>query len=63
MTGPEIFTKIQVKKALIEDLIDPTAFVLNPEIAALEEEINELQNQCNHNYVEGVCEYCGKEEE
>jgi hypothetical protein len=61
MRGHEIFNLITEKKSKIEDLFDPTSFVLNPEVVKLEKEIEELQTECEHNYVEGVCEYCGKE--
>lgn len=62
MNGFEIFTAISAKKKEIEDIFDPTTFVLNPRVQELEKEINELQNDCPHNYVDGVCEFCGKEE-
>ena len=62
MDGLEIFTKIEGHKKKIEDLIDPTTFVLNPEIEQLQKEIMKLQQKCPHHYIEGVCRYCGKEE-
>lgn len=62
MNGAEIFSLVSKKKQQIEDLLDPTMFVLNKEIAILQEEINELQNQCPHEYKTGVCIYCGMEE-
>ena len=62
MNGAEIFSLVSKKKQQIEDLLDPTMFVLNKEIANLQEEINELQNQCPHEYETGVCVYCCMEE-
>ena len=62
MDGLEIFTKIEGHKKRIEDLIDPTTFVLNPEIEQLQKEIMKLQQKCPHCYIECVCKYCGKEE-
>ena len=62
MDGLEVFTKIEDCKKKIEDLIDPTTFVLNPEIERLQKEVMELQQKCPHCYIEGVCKYCGKEE-
>lgn len=62
MDGLEIFTKIESHKKKIEDLIDPTTFVLNPEIEQLQKEIMKLQQICPHHYIEGMCRYCGKEE-
>ena len=62
MTGLEIFSLVQNKKKRIEDLSDPTTFVLNKEIEELNKEIDELQEKCEHKFTDGVCEYCGKEE-
>lgn len=62
MTGPELFALVSEKKQRIEDLLDPTTFVLNPEIEQLEAEIGELQRQCEHHYDNGVCVYCGQAE-
>jgi hypothetical protein len=61
MKGHDVFNLITEKKQKIEELFDPTSFVLNPEVVKLEKEIEELQTKCEHNYVDGVCEYCGKE--
>ena len=63
MTGIEIFNLIQDKKQQIQNLFDPTVFVLKPEIVQLEQDITELQNQCEHEYVNKVCKYCGKEKQ
>ena len=41
----------------IEQLMDPTTFVLNPRI----QEIEELQSKCQHNFVDGMCEFCNLE--
>jgi hypothetical protein len=62
MNGNEIYTRITVKKAALEDLIDPTTFVLNPEAQKLMNEITELQEVCPHEFVNGECKYCGKED-
>lgn len=62
MNGIEIFTLVTAKTKQLEDLIDPTSFVLNPEAQKLQEEIYELQTKCPHEYIEGICKYCGKEE-
>ena len=61
MKGHDVFNLITEKKQKIEELFDPTSFVLNPEVVKLEKEIEKLQTKCEHNYVDGVCEYCGKE--
>lgn len=62
MTGSEIFSLVTAKRALLEDLIDPTSFVLNPEIENVRKEIEELQKNCPHEFINGECKYCGKEE-
>lgn len=62
MTGLEIFSLVTVKRALLEDLVDPTSFVLNPEIENVRKEIEELQKNCPHEFINGECKYCGKEE-
>ena len=41
-----------------EQLLDPTTFVLNKRIGDIDKEIQELQNQCKHNFINGVCEFC-----
>lgn len=63
MDGQEIFAFVKNKEKQIEDLIDPTTFVLNPEIAKLQKEIDEVRANCKHSFVSGVCEYCGSDEE
>ena len=56
----EIKEKIDILTAEAESLLDPTTFVLNPRIAEINLEIVKLQEQCAHNYVNGVCEFCGR---
>jgi hypothetical protein len=62
LDGLTVFAKVEENKRKIEDLIDPTIFVLNPEVEKLQNEIAELQNKCPHCYEKGICKYCGKEE-
>lgn len=62
MNGLEIFSLVSKKKQRIEELFDPTTFVLNKEVEALQKDIAELQKNCPHEFNEGVCKYCGKEE-
>jgi prefoldin subunit 5 len=42
----------------IEQLMDPTTFVLNPRIQEIDKEIRALQAECKHNFVNGICEFC-----
>ena len=62
MNGLEIFSLVSKKKQRIEELFDPTTFVLNKEVEALQQDIAELQKDCPHEFNEGTCKYCGKEE-
>ena len=63
MTGLEIYEKVEQKIKRMEELFDPTAFVLNKESKRLEKEIKELQAQCSHEYVNSVCKFCRKEQQ
>lgn len=63
MEGIEIFALVTRKQKQLEDLIDPTSFVLNPEVEKLQNEIAELRSMCEHDYENGVCKYCMKEKE
>ena len=54
----EIKKKIDELSLEVEQLMDPTTFVLNPRISEIDKEIKALQAQCQHNFVDGVCEFC-----
>lgn len=41
---------------------DPITFTLRPEIESIWQEIEKLQSQCKHQYVNGVCKFCNREE-
>ena len=62
MDGLTIFAKIEDKKKRLEEIFDPTTFVLNKEAEQLQQEITKLQEICPHVFLKGVCKYCGKEE-
>ena len=57
----EIRIKITQLSEEAERLMDPTTFVLNPRIVAINQEIEELQSKCQHHFVEGMCEFCDLE--
>lgn len=63
MTNLEIKRKIDFNNKLIEDFLSLNKFVLNSQVAELLAENSELQKQCTHNFIDGVCEYCYKMEE
>ena len=54
----EIKKKIDELLLESEQLMDPTTFVLNKRIGEIDKEIQELQKQCKHNFINGVCEFC-----
>lgn len=63
MTQMEIRRKIDENNKLIKDAFSPNQFTLNNVIANLLAENKELQNQCQHHFVDGYCEFCDLEEE
>ena len=64
MTNNEIFTRVtHACEELDEILSGMDVFTFNPRVAELEKEIDELQSKCVHSFHDGVCKYCGKEEE
>lgn len=62
MTRDEIQNKIIFNNAKIKELLDPSVFILQPEVQILMEENEELQSVCEHEFVNGVCTICGKVE-
>ena len=62
MTQLEIKEKIDQNNKVIEALFSPNVFTLNNTVAALLAENEQLQLQCKHNFVDGYCEFCYKEE-
>ena len=54
----EIKKRIDELSLEAEKLMDPTTFVLNPRIGEINKEIEALQQQCKHNFVNGICEFC-----
>jgi hypothetical protein len=62
MTNLEIKEKIDANNKIIKTLLDPSTFTLNNVVKELLIENDALQAQCTHNFVDGYCEYCQKEE-
>lgn len=62
MNGKEIRQKILFNKERINQIFNPGIFILQEEAAELMAEIDELQKQCNHEFEDGKCIYCGVEE-
>lgn len=59
MTPEEIRYKIDENNAKIRSIMDYHTFVLNKQVQELLKENEEIQAQCPHKFVDGVCEYCG----
>lgn len=53
--------KIEENNKKIEQLLKPNSFILNTQIAEVLSENKALQDKCYHVFVDGHCEYCGKE--
>ena len=62
MTKEEIKSKVLFNNAKIKELLDPSVFILQPEVQKLMEENEELQSICKHEFKNGVCIICGKVE-
>lgn len=63
MTDIERKERIDFLNKQIEQFLTPSKFTLNNTVLDLQKEIIELQNNCNHKYKEGFCEYCYRAEE
>lgn len=64
MYSPEyIKEKINENNKFIESLLTPNQFTLNNTIAKLLKENSDLQKHCKHQFVNGYCIYCCKEEQ
>ncbi len=62
MTNKEINQKIKLNYSRLEDIMTPWIFTLNNEAKKILEENQKLQEQCEHEFVDGQCIYCYKEE-
>lgn len=62
MTPEEIRDKINFNNKEIEKLLDPSIFILQPKVEMLMKDNENLRSICTHEFKDGVCIYCGKEE-
>lgn len=62
MTRDEIRNKVLFNEAKIKELLDPSIFILQPEVQVLMEDNEYLRSICKHEFVNGVCTICGKTE-
>lgn len=63
MNGPEIRNRIDYNNKVIGELMTPNFFTLNNAIADLLTENRKLQEECEHEFLNGICIYCDKDEE
>lgn len=59
----DIKERIDKNNNLIEKFMAPNKFVLNNIVAELLYENKKLQDQCKHEFDDGICIYCYKMEE
>ena len=62
MTGEEIRTKINFNNEKFQSLLDPSVFILQPEVQKYIEDNEYLKSICPHKYENGVCIYCGQKQ-
>lgn len=62
MTGEEIRDKINFNNQKIQSLLDPSVFILQPEVQKYLEDNEYLKTICPHEYKDGECIYCGQKQ-
>ena len=62
MTKEEIKEKIIFNNKKIQELLDPSIFILQPEVQKYIEDNEYLKSICPHDFNKGVCSICGKVE-
>ena len=60
MNGIEIKTRLTEIQKELDDVL--MKFVLTDRVRELIAESRKLKAECEHNFVDGVCEYCGSKE-
>ena len=61
MTSEEIKNKISENNEKIEKASKPFIFTLNKTIQVLMADNEKLREKCPHEFDNGICKYCGKE--
>ena len=54
----EIKKRIDELRWEMEQASTPGIFILNPKMMEINEEITKLQSECEHNFIDGQCEFC-----
>ena len=60
MSPSEIKSRIDLLNSQLEQLLQPNKFTLNNLVVEITAEIDNLQSQCEHEYVNNFCNYCYK---
>ena len=60
MSPSEIKNRIDLLNSQLEQLLQPNKFTLNNLVVEITAEIDNLQSQCEHEYVNNFCIYCYK---
>ena len=60
MSPSEIKSRIDLLNNQLEQLLQPNKFTLNNLVVEITAEIDKLQSQCEHEYVNNFCIYCYK---
>ena len=58
----EINKLIDEYNKLIETYLQPNQFILNNQILEISQKIKDLQEMCTHQFEDGYCIFCYKEE-
>ena len=62
MNKQQIHEKVLYNNKKIQELLDPSVFILQLEVQTLMEDNEYLKSICPHEFVNGVCTICGKVE-
>lgn len=63
MNNLEIKEQIDRNNKIIESIFVPNQFVLNNSVRELLKENEELQKKCTHQFEDGYCIFCYKEQD
>ena len=63
MTNIEIHNKIEANNKKLQEALTPGSFILNKAIMDIFAENDKLQELCTHEFQNGSCIYCYKDEE
>ena len=59
----EIRKKIDSLYNELETTVVPGDFIFNPKILIISKKIEALQKECQHHFVNGICEFCDVEDD